>query len=291
MSFISAVQDSRRDCKNILSHWDATVSSMQKLLRRFMEWRQAEHPSLQFNIVGSVLSNTVDKEMNHHQPTSRETGGRGAEGLQQCGTTDDVSVFSDAYFWIIAFIFVLFNQMQSISVFPQPFIVLTLSASFDRQEGISRPLFVYFSSCDLNESLEAEVCFDEHFVPHTPLELWDSSALAQRQALIQSTMVTMPVLFLLRNKDLKVNKLEFHSVRSALSQHFFTGPIMTLWSEYQTYILFWSSGSTPAYKCVAPFLQNWIKLHFIAWQDSRLSPSLSFWPLKLFKSRFLYCHW
>lgn len=136
-----------------------------------------------------------------------------------------------ACFLIVTFVFVLINQMQSISVFPQPFIALIPSASFDRQAGISGPcldLFVYFSSCDLNESLEAEVCFDEHFVPHTPLELWDSSALAQRRALIPNTMVTMLVLFLLRNKDLKVNKLEFYSVRSALSQHFFTGTIMTV---------------------------------------------------------------
>lgn len=47
----------------------------------FMEWRQAEHPSLQFNIVGSILSNSVDKEMNHHHTTSRGTGGADAAGL------------------------------------------------------------------------------------------------------------------------------------------------------------------------------------------------------------------
>lgn len=59
---------------------------------------------------------------------------------------------------------------------------------------------------------------DEH--PRTPLELWDGSAL------IPNTMFTTLVLFLLWNKNLEVNKLEF--VRAVLSQHFFTGPDMTV---------------------------------------------------------------
>lgn len=154
--------------------------------------------------------------------------------------------------------FVPFNQMQSICVFPQPFTALILPASFDGQEGISRPpvfnLFVYFSSWNLNDPLEADVCSDECFVPHTPLQLWDSSALEQRQALIPNTMVTMLVLFLLWNRDLKVNKLEFHTVRSALSQHFFAGPITTVRPEYKNYILLQTTSPMRMYKCVAAFL-------------------------------------
>lgn len=38
---------------------------MQKVLQGFIEWRQAEHSSLQFNIVGSIKSNSAGKEMNH----------------------------------------------------------------------------------------------------------------------------------------------------------------------------------------------------------------------------------
>lgn len=73
---------------------------------------------------------------------------------------------------------------------------------------------------------QSDALLDEHFVPRTLLELRDGSASAQRQALIPNTMFTMLVLFLLWNKSLDVNKLEF--VRSVLSQHFFTGPDMTV---------------------------------------------------------------
>ncbi len=125
--------------------------------------------------------------------------------------------------------------MRSISVFLQPSMVYILCASFDGQEGIYRPSLFCFSSWNLNDSLEADLCLEEHFVPHTPLELWDSSALEQRQALIPNTMVTMLVLFLLWNKDSKVNKPEFN-VRSALSLHFSAGSIMTVLSKYANYI-------------------------------------------------------
>lgn len=44
---------------------------MQKVLQGFIEWRQAEHSSLQFNIVGSIKSNSAGKEMNHCKTTCR----------------------------------------------------------------------------------------------------------------------------------------------------------------------------------------------------------------------------
>lgn len=73
---------------------------------------------------------------------------------------------------------------------------------------------------------KSDALLDEHFVPRTPLELWDGSASEQRQALIPNTMLTTLVLFLLWNKNLDVNKPAF--VRSVSSQHFFTGPDMTV---------------------------------------------------------------
>lgn len=90
--------------------------------------------------------------MNHYRMTCRETGGRDAVGLQQWRTTHKVIVVSDSYFGFVIFVFVVFNHTLSISVFPQPFIVLILSASFGGQEGISRlcfNLFVYFASWNL----------------------------------------------------------------------------------------------------------------------------------------------
>lgn len=68
------------------------------------------------------------------------------------------------------------------------------------------------------------------------MQRWGSLALEQKQALIPNTMHTMLALFLLWNKDLKVNKLEVRSVRSTLSRHFFAGLVMTLRSKYQIYI-------------------------------------------------------
>lgn len=60
----------------------------------FMEWRQAEHSSLQFNIVGSVLSNSVDKEMNHRHTTSRGTGGGDAAGLHRRNNTHGARIMN-----------------------------------------------------------------------------------------------------------------------------------------------------------------------------------------------------
>lgn len=42
------VQHGRLDCNNILSHWDASVSTIQKVPLGYVEWSQAEHLSLQF---------------------------------------------------------------------------------------------------------------------------------------------------------------------------------------------------------------------------------------------------
>lgn len=66
---------------------------------------------------------------------------------------------------------------------------------------------------------KSDALLDEHFLPRTPLELWDGSASEQRQALIPNTMLTTLVLFLLWNKNLDVNKLEFESAFLYWARH------------------------------------------------------------------------